>query len=703
MLKYSHFLRETEFGISAIPLFGKADSAFEKCASAGLLPDVVRYISNLRPRADAQYVLVNAMGAGEYFGSNVNGDYFTESSLIHRPDNWTGNPLIDKIGAKTWAYGYPTFYNAHPFAHHRNKNAARAFGEVELATWNEKMHRVELVTRVDKDKCMQFDGQAVWDKLQIGSYPDVSMGTKVPFDTCSICLDWAAYNKAKQTFDSTRHAHAGQAILEQHKKKAIRGVSITRADYCEHAKQDMNRIYPDGRKVFVYNDYPRFFDISFVFIGADRTAKAMLFVHRNGSTYSAKSSADVAEELGVTDLDEKTAKLDRRLKFRNLDISVETDKGAFRKWYDPHNKEHGETKMLYPYGYIRRSKGMDGDHVDCFVGPDEDATEVYIITTNKAPEFKVADEQKCMLGFDSAEQAKKIFQAHYTKPGFFRSLVALPYEEFETKVLATKDSEQKKIATVSDELLKLAFGKVAGPKYGEINKTVVPSQFAGKAVPILTKREPSIPKELLNLMGGLPLESSLSTTGGMGIVLRPHEFQRIALLCLGMSSLADTLESKGQVFKKSDSADPMQLDSKDYSPALAQMLLPLLMMRSALGPVIEKRVVMIISRPEEKSGKATSHPSELLDKIGSAYNGYRLSLMDIAAHAQSLLSSTPSAVELHKLGSAPVEDVFTPLSVSYLQTAFLDEIGTDSGAMKLEDGQACVERGLPSENTWLNV
>jgi hypothetical protein len=30
-------------------------------------------------------VLVNAMGAGEYYGSNSNGDHFPEAGLIHRP------------------------------------------------------------------------------------------------------------------------------------------------------------------------------------------------------------------------------------------------------------------------------------------------------------------------------------------------------------------------------------------------------------------------------------------------------------------------------------------------------------------------------------------------------------------------------------------------------------------------------------------
>lgn len=150
--------------------------------------------------------------------------------------------------------------------------------------------------------------------------------------------------------------------------------------------------------------------------------------------------------LGLT----KLAKLDTRLKFRNLDISIETNAGNVRHWYDPHNKEHGETKMLYPYGYIRMSEGMDGDHVDCFVGPNEAAPNVYIITTNKAPEFRIEDEQKCMLGFDSEEQARQIFAAHYDKPGFFRNIKTIPYEEFEQKVLDTKNTTRKKISFAHD-------------------------------------------------------------------------------------------------------------------------------------------------------------------------------------------------------------------------------------------------------------
>ena len=66
MLKVSFFQGEDESGFHAIPLFGPADAVFEKTAAPLLLPEVVQYIETLHPRKDAQYVLVNAMGAGEY-------------------------------------------------------------------------------------------------------------------------------------------------------------------------------------------------------------------------------------------------------------------------------------------------------------------------------------------------------------------------------------------------------------------------------------------------------------------------------------------------------------------------------------------------------------------------------------------------------------------------------------------------------------
>jgi hypothetical protein len=101
------------------------------------------------------------------------------------------------------------------------------------------------------------------------------MGAKIPWDACSYCCDWDAVNRARNTFDPARHKHWGMAVLEEHKKKAIRGIAVTSADYCVHLRSQKNRVLEDGRKVFMWNIFPRFFDISCVFIGADRTARVM--------------------------------------------------------------------------------------------------------------------------------------------------------------------------------------------------------------------------------------------------------------------------------------------------------------------------------------------------------------------------------------------------------------------------------------------
>jgi hypothetical protein len=552
MLKVSTFAAENELGYTAVPLFGPADSEFEKRASASLLPPVLQYIESLTPRKDSQYVLVNALAAGEYFGSNINGDHFPEAALIHCPKGWTGNPLVDKALAKDWPYGFPTFYNAHPFAHHRNKDPSRAYGEVELALWNDLMKRVELVVRVDYDKCVQFGGIPVWDKLVKGQHPDVSMGSKVPFDTSSITLDWDLYRKAQGTFNPKRHKHPGIAVLEFHKKlkakdgKGIPGVSITRDDYDDWCKKYMNRILPDGRKVFVWNDYPRFFDISFVFIGADRTAKTMVYIYQAPNLPSVK----VAEALGYVDLEER---------------------------------------------------------IDTFM---------------------------------------------------------------------------EKAASVPEENFIQALVKGAEHKRAEIEKQVVPSQMASKAIPVLTKTETDLPDDLINAMASKPLDEALSTSSGLCMVIKPREFQRITLIRMGKKPLADAFDDDGILFPKTDEVDEkLKLGPEKFLPALAKALSGLFDMRTAMAPAIERRVVVAFS-PEMGEVKPSSHSSDLLRKIGAAYNAYRGQLLDMAPHAQSLIEKTAGRdSELLKVASADPEDAFTHLSYLYLRDAYLDELplGNETG------------------------
>jgi hypothetical protein len=115
------------------------------------------------------------------------------------------------------------------------------------------MNRVELVVEYDTNK-LPAD---ITKKLENDDLVNLSMGCRVAYDTCSICG-----NKAP-----------------------------TPRDYCDHVtKTGLNTVFPDGRKVFVYNPNPDFFDISIVIVPADKTACVLAKIF--GAKKVAKKAAD---------------------------------------------------------------------------------------------------------------------------------------------------------------------------------------------------------------------------------------------------------------------------------------------------------------------------------------------------------------------------------------------------------------------------
>lgn len=252
MIKYVEFSGESS-GDILVQAVGSPSSSLEKTASAQLHPEIKGFIDGLRPDNDRLYVLVNAMGAGEYYGSNVNGDYFSESEL-RKVKSLEGTPV-----------GYNTFKTAGVYRHHKNKDPLKSMGKVKVAAYNEKMHRVELVVEIDREKAASLGHSDLVQSLDDGGHPSVSMGCKVKYDVCRICD-----NKSK-----------------------------TRADYCEHALEKMGQVLDDGRKVAVDNPDPVFFDISFVVVGADKTSYAM---HKLASVKTCLS-VDAAAEVGLVDPD----------------------------------------------------------------------------------------------------------------------------------------------------------------------------------------------------------------------------------------------------------------------------------------------------------------------------------------------------------------------------------------------------------------
>lgn len=100
-----------------------------------------------------------------------------------------------------------------------------------------------------------------------------------------------------------------------------------------------------------------------------------------------------------------------------LRIAVETGKGSKRRWMDPKTREHGETVMVYDYGFLIGQPGYDGDELDVYVGPNLASDQVFVINQRQMKDKRRFDEHKVMLGFDSEAQARAAYLKHYDEHG----------------------------------------------------------------------------------------------------------------------------------------------------------------------------------------------------------------------------------------------------------------------------------------------
>lgn len=515
------------------PIFG--DNGFlEKSASIKspehsweTAKEIKEVIKTLTPekRKNNAYVLVNALGAGEYFDSNINADYFEWNMLCH----------------KGFDYGYMTFLNAHAFAHHKNKEPEKSMGKPIWSGLHHQMKRVELIIEINKELAAKNGHDGILTRVEAGDFIDVSMGTRVPYDVCSIC-----HHESKTTQDYCQHMRPPPELMH---------------------KYGPNKILPDGRRIFVYNPHPRFFDISFVFVGADKTAKVM-------------------------------AKL--------------------------------------------ASKGQQSCIGDvCAIPTGGQVIEINTPVKEEPVLQKVASVQDCGCeGYGS---------------------------------FAPKTASHRKLS--------------------EIIKSVPANTFSARKLPHLESSEESIPQETLDSFSEMPLKKLLSGLLGLGTILKPAEFQNTILNRMGEKDLAYDLLNKNKIFAPSEDFDSFSLDpSTDSSREILPSLKGLLRNRSIFSPGFKIRIMTIsnlnnsLPNPEE-----IKHPT--LDKISSAYNGYRRSALIKISQAAKVVSSDyhlreavleKGVVDLFSK-TASENQVIDLDSISYMISAHLKDRGQKLSSLVSEE------------------
>ncbi|MFM5178465.1 LPD38 domain-containing protein [Aeromonas veronii] len=148
------------------------------------------------------------------------------------------------------------------------------------------------------------------------------------------------------------------------------------------------------------------------------------------------------------------------LTLQGLDITLENPKGSTRSGTDQDGKAWQST-MAHDYGYIKRTLGADGDHVDVFIGDQPDSETVYVVD-QVDPKTGKFDEHKVLMGFADEQAARDGYLANYEK-GWkgLGAIKAMPIAAFKrwlsdgdtTKpVAAGKAEPQSKIADFGEKI-----------------------------------------------------------------------------------------------------------------------------------------------------------------------------------------------------------------------------------------------------------
>lgn len=118
--------------------------------------------------------------------------------------------------------------------------------------------------------------------------------------------------------------------------------------------------------------------------------------------------------------------------FQGLKIRIENPRGSVR------SGKGWKVQMTYPYGEIVGTDGVDGDPIDCFIGPDKTAKFVHVVHTLKKDGS--LDEDKCMLGFTSAQTAKAALLENYSSPTFYGGMDSMRMEEFKRRLKEVREN-----------------------------------------------------------------------------------------------------------------------------------------------------------------------------------------------------------------------------------------------------------------------
>lgn len=196
--------------------------------------------------------------------------------------------------------------------------------------------------------------------------------------------------------------------------------------------------------------------------------------------------------------------------FAGMPVEIENPAGTVRSGVDRRGKAWS-VRMMHDYGFVRGTKAIDGDAVDVFLGPDEQSNRVFIVHQND-PYTGNFDEDKCLLGWKTPEDAKAAYLSNYDSPKFFRSMTEMTLDQFKNAMRSNARGGVKRKRKMGDP----AIGPMFSADTGEWRKE---DQVQSLGV---TQLMPEIPKStgIETAIDPAPMEIAVKTALGSGNYLQ---------------------------------------------------------------------------------------------------------------------------------------------------------------------------------------
>ena len=521
--------------------------------------DIASFLNTFKPDPGFVYLHVIAMGAGEYYGCNINGDYFPERDLINRHNTFVTNAKV--------------------FKEHDNKPYSPDYGHVAFSWYNPKMHRVELILAVDKVKGKEFiERQARGEQLEVsmGCFPAGTLVTRG--DGVKVVIEMLT------TGDTIRSATG-----EIRKINTCITYPYTGNLYTIKVCGDV--IQATHNHPFLVADLSDYESLNIGWVDAENLKAGMHLVHIKDNK---------AVQLFI--IESVTSEPVENLPVYNFSVDVDESYCVGQYALGVHN-----CKVAYDVCSICGNKAKRRDEYCAHIRHDKkkiypDGKQPYMINYN--PTF-----------FDISIVKRRADRIAYVldKVASVNSgdstISYHKYNEFENldqSVIPFAPDPERAVFDWEDEPVEKAAG-VPEPTLGEkiamikrINSDAVRVLNKGimKSLPALEAEEPDLPPAMLDRIAAkYSIPDILKSFIISAVPLKPREFTRIIIVNQGLP-----LESYDSVLRGVLRAKATELPAASSQNEITSLLEPFLTSRSSFLPAILARIEKLLQRKEKTAG-----------------------------------------------------------------------------------------------------